>query len=153
MVIVWINVIKGFFQFQVDSIDFNYNTPLQLASKRKKLKVVQELLTHDANISQVNKFGETVWDTAIRDKENFLFSLLVANCVDRSIPMKSNREPLLHIAAKCGDLQKLEKLFELGLDSDDRDSSGNTLYHIAARFDSLDFRDFSKFENFQANWQ
>ena len=125
--------------FQVNSIDFNYDTSLQIASRKMKLKVVQELLNHDANISQANKFGETVWHTAIRDKENFLFTLLVAHCVEKGIPLKSKVESLLYIAAKRGDLQKIKKLLGLGLDSDERDSSGNTFYHIAARFACIVF--------------
>ena len=118
---------------QANCTNFKGDTPLQLASRNKKLKVVKELLNEGAIISITNKSNETVWDTAIREEENFLFSILVAHCVERSFSLECSREPLLHIAARCGDLQKMEKLCELGLDLDERDSSGNTFYHIAAR--------------------
>lgn len=102
------------------------------------MKVVKELLNNGAIISITNKCNETVWDTAIQDEDNFLFSILVAHCVERNISLECNREPLLHIAARCGDLQKTEKLCELGLDMDERDSSGNTFFHIAARYEEND---------------
>ena len=129
----------------VDHGDCNGNTAILFATKAGNIGTMKLLADHGANLDCKNKMGQSIWDFAmlIADK-NFLKAVAQLyrrakrfTKADRKLLFAIGKTPL-HVAASNGDVEKIRCLLEIGVDPKDRDLSGNTYFHVAARDDRVE---------------
>ncbi len=115
-------------------------TPLLLAAAGDEAETVEVLASEGASLDCMNKAGRTVWHFAIDAESSQLLETLVH--IYRSLRRVSGGKIIfpvgktaLHIATLKEDIDKLQKLLDLGADPSAVDSNGNTFLHIAAKED------------------
>ena len=120
----------------VNARDKSQRTPLHSAAMNGDRKTIEMLLSKDADISAKNKQGGTPLFVAMTSTEAVrkeVVELLVA---------KGAKIPALHLAAYMGNIEKLKKCLQDGIDIDSQEDFGSTALHLAANSGKKDIVEF-----------
>jgi len=120
----------------VNAKDVLQFTPLHSAAMKGDNKTIELLLSKGADINAKNKRGKTplfeaMLSTAAGRKE--VVELLVA---------KGAKVPALHLAAYMGDMEKIKKCLQDGIDINSQEDVGSTALHAAASSDKKEIVEF-----------
>ncbi|MBU2940962.1 ankyrin repeat domain-containing protein [Lacinutrix sp. C3R15] len=121
----------------VNTEDYNANTPFLNAASRNNIEIVKLLSKHLKNINQVNKKGESALALAVANNSPEVVKFLLENNADITV-LDANKNNLTaylieSFSGKKADAfkQKVDLLKENGLDITQTQENGNTLYHLA----------------------
>ena len=90
------------------------NTPLMFAAQESHLRIIEYLISRDANLNLINQDGETALLIATCHSCSEVIRLLLQNGADYITRSKAG-ENLLHYAAQFGDLACLKTLYAFDL--------------------------------------
>ncbi|MHB9148025.1 MAG: ankyrin repeat domain-containing protein [Candidatus Amoebophilus sp.] len=121
-----------------NALDYNGNTLLHTAVKGGNLELILRLLDEGFKIDVCSKKKMTPLELAAKKGNLEVFTLLQERQIpklDRGIFNTSSlsEKPLLHFAAEGGNVALVKLLLHQGASIRDRDDSGETPFHIAAR--------------------
>jgi len=139
----------------INHYDSNGNTALLFAAKARNVSTMRVLIDAGAFIDCKNKMNESIWDFAMQGPENDFLDAVVelykkAKHINDPVTEQTiivfpvGRSPL-HVAAMNGDVAKITRLTELGVNPKALDLNGNTYFHVAALHDCHNV--LSKFMN------
>jgi len=120
----------------VNAKAMNLGTPLHIAATKGDYKTIELLLSKGADINAKNRQGrtvlfETMTGRAASQKE--VVELLLA---------KGAKVPVFHLAAYRGDMDKLRKRVQDGIDINSQEDFGGAALHLAANSDNKEIMEF-----------
>jgi len=131
------DVVKLLIQLGADvkARDRSQRTPLHNAATKDK-KSIELLLSGGADVNAKNKWGNTPLRVAMMSTwagRNEVVELLLA---------KGAKVSALHLAAYMGDIEKLKKCLEDGIDINSQGDAGSTALHLTANSGNKDVVEF-----------
>lgn len=123
---------------EVNLPDSNGNTPLIWAlSADLKIEMIELLVSHGANVNQINYDGLSALDTAINNADAVVVDCLISHGADLSPKIYSATTPdmtPLEFAVTLGDFEVVKALLEGGSDIHHMSSNNKTALNLALEF-------------------
>ena len=119
----------------LDDCDYDRRTVMHIAATEGQLEAVRFLLNAGAQVSPIDRWGNTPFDDATTNKHTAVAELLAAYGAEpsrRSAYAKENPQGALCDAASKGDIAQLRSLVKSGLDVNEGDYDRRTALHLAA---------------------
>jgi len=113
----------------IDCQDSSGNTPLYYAVRRKKNDIVEYLMVHGADAYIKNVRGKTPLGLAVDQMDADIVKILLDNSSDSDHSAEKNI--LLHIAVRNGDLGSVTQLVRHGADPNSLDAHAKTCFDLA----------------------
>lgn len=115
----------------------NHLTPLMIATHRSSQQIVQYLIRHNANINDLDSYGNHAIHYAAMQEDVEIMQLLLDQGVEIDLPYFDGATPIM-IAARKGLSKMFHFLLEAGASSKVKDKSDLNLAHYAASGGSLE---------------